>query len=140
MDYAILDDSQRSSNYNNSNGFASPKCDNGAVEGDWTGGDSWYRFQEPAGTQLADSIVPKEHCGTHATGWLNGTHPAGLGETAIQQVCFNWAGNSCWKNTDVEIKNCGGYYLYKLKAAPGCSLKYCGQSLAADVSDIKVCT
>ena len=126
MDYAILDDSQRSSNYNNSNGFASPKCDSSAG-GDWTGGDSWYRFQEPAGTQLADSIVPKEHCGTHATGWLNGTHPADLGETVIQQVCFNWAGNSCWKNTDVEIKNCGGYYLYKLKAAPGCSLKYCGQ-------------
>ena len=139
MDYTILDDSQRSSNYNNSNGFASPKCDTSAG-GDWTGGDSWYRFQEPAGTQLADSIVPKEHCGTHATGWLNGTHPAGLGETAIQQVCFNWAGNSCWQNTDVEIKNCGGYYLYKLKAVPGCSLKYCGQSLAADVSDIKVCT
>ena len=139
MDYAILDDSQRSSNYNNSNGFASPKCDSSAG-GDWTGGDSWYRFQEPAGTQLADSIVPTKYCGTHATGWLNGTHPAVLGENVIQQVCFNWAGDSCWKNTDVEIKNCGGYYLYKLKAAPGCSLKYCGQSLAADVSDIKVCT
>ena len=102
--------------------------------------DSWYRFEEPAGTQMADSIVPGRHCGTDATGWLNGTHPAVLGENVIRQVCFNWDGNSCWRKTNVEIKNCGGFYLYKLKDTQTCSLKYCGQSLAADVSDIKVCT
>ena len=38
------------------------------MEGDWKGGDTWYRFVEPAGTQLADSIVPHSHCGTLATG------------------------------------------------------------------------
>ena len=120
-----MDDAKRSRNYPNDNGFASPKCDS-KVEGDWKGSDSWYRFQEPAGTQLADSIVPKNHCGTHATGWLNGTHPAVLGENVIRQVCFNW-NKSCDWNTNVEIKNCGGYYLYKLKVTPSCSLKFCGQ-------------
>ena len=127
IDYDILNDAKRSRNYNNVNGFASPSCDSGAVEGDWTGGNSWYRFQEPAGTQLAGSIVPQKHCGTHAAGWLNGTHPAFLGENVIQQVCFNWSGDSCRWNSNVEIKKCLGYYLYKLEATSNCSLKYCGQ-------------
>ena len=109
------------------NGYASPRCDRFTVEGDWKGGNIWYRFQEPAGTQMANSVVPKGHCGTEASGWLNGTHPAFSGENVIRRVCFNWSGNSCSWNTDVEIKNCGLYYLYKLKIAPSCRLKYCGQ-------------
>ena len=116
------------------NGYASPRCDRFTVEGDWKGGNIWYRFQEPAGTQMANSVVPKGHCGTEASGWLNGTHPAVLGENVIRQVCFSYDGD-CWRSTDVEIKNCGLYYLYKLKATPAgsvsplpsCSLKYCGQ-------------
>ena len=122
-----MDDANRSRNYDSTvNGYASQQCDRDA-KGEWKGGDSWYRFQEPAGTQLADSIVPVRHCGTHATGWLNGAHPSVLGENVIRQVCFNYGGKSCRWNTDVEIKKCGGYYLYKLKATPHCSLKYCGQ-------------
>ena len=125
----------RNRDYDNANGWASPSCDSNAVQGDWKGGDIWYRFQEPAGTQMADSVVPDYHCGTYASGWLNGTHPAFSGENVIRRVCFNWSGNSCSWNTDVEIKNCGLYYLYKLKATPAgsvsplpsCSLKYCGQ-------------
>ena len=129
MTYTILDDARRNRNHNTkTNGYASPICDSSAVEGDWKGAAaSWYRFQEPAGTQMADSIVPKNHCGTLATGWLNGAHPAVLGENVIRQVCFNYNGNSCTWNTNVEIKNCGGFYLYKLKPVPKCALKYCGQ-------------
>jgi len=125
--YNILDDAKRSRNYNNDNGLASPSCDSSTVEGDWKGGDSWYRFQEPAGTQLADSIVPKSHCGAGGTGWLNGAHPVVLGENVIRKVCFSWIGTSCTWNANVEIKNCGGYYLYKFKETPVCDLKYCGQ-------------
>ena len=99
----------------------------GWTSDDWKDGDSWYRFKEPAGIQLADSIVPKFHCGTNAAGWLNGAHPVVLGENVIRQVCFNYEGNSCRWNTEVEIKNCGRYYLYKFKSAPYCALKYCGQ-------------
>ena len=128
IDYNILDDAMRNRDHDSkANGYASPSCDKTTVKGDWKGGDIWYRFQEPAGTQMANSVVPKRHCGASATGWLNGAHPAGLGENVIRQVCFNWNSNSCYRNTDVEIKNCGGFYLYKLKPTPGCSLKYCGQ-------------
>ena len=127
--YTILNDAKRNRNHNtNINGKASPYCDKSAAQGDWKGSaDSWYRFEEPAGTQMADSIVPERHCGTWSTGWLNGAHPAVLGENVIRQVCFNYDGNSCNWNTNVEIKNCGGFYLYKLKPTPACNLKYCGQ-------------
>ena len=128
MTYTILNDAKRNRNHNtNINGKALPYCDKSAAQGDWKGSaDSWYRFEEPAGTQMANSIVPENHCGTNAAGWLNGTHPAVLGENVIRQVCFSYDGD-CWRSTDVEIKNCGLYYLYKLKATPGCQYKYCGQ-------------
>ena len=124
-----MDDPKRSRNYSSADGYASPSCDQNSVQGDWMGGDSWYRFQEPAGTQLASSVVPIYHCGTSATGWLNGTHPAVLGENTTQQICFHWNSDSCYWDTDVEIMNCGGYYLYKMKATPVCSLKYCAQDI-----------
>ena len=128
MTYNILNDAKRNRNYNNDDGFASPKCDKSTKEDDWKGdAASWYRFEEPAGTQMADSIVPEHRCGTWSTGWLNGAHPAVLGENVIRQVCFNYAGNSCNWNTNVEIKNCGGFYLYKLKPTSTCNMKYCGQ-------------
>ena len=125
VDYATLDDPKRNRDYNG--GYASPSCDQNAVQGDWKGGDVWYRFAGPAGSQLADSIVPTSHCGTHATGWLNGAHPVFLGENVTRQVCFHWNSNSCMWNTDVDIKQCGGFYIYKFKAVPGCDFKYCGQ-------------
>ena len=136
IDYAILDDPERNSNHDSDvDGYASPQCDKDYVEGDWKGGDLWYRFQEPAGTQMADSAVGAFSCGSMASGWLNGTHPTILGESVIRQVCFSWHESDCQFSTDVEIKNCGGYHLYKLKATPAgsvsplpsCSLKYCGQ-------------
>ena len=106
------------------------------MEGDWKGGDIWYRFVKPAGTQLADSVVHYSHCGTSATGWLDGTHPTTLGVNVIRNVCFSYVEfvdasasklNYCWMNIDVEIRKCEGFYLYKFKEVPGCDLKYCGQ-------------
>ena len=38
----------------------------------------------PAGTQLSEGIVDTYHCGTSATGWLNGTHPTILGKKKIE--------------------------------------------------------
>ena len=125
--YNILNDNMRNRhNDSDVNGLASPSCDQNTVEGDWKGGDIWYRFQEPAGTQMANSVVPRNHCGTFASGWLNGTHPAVLEENVIRQVCFSYT-SDCRESTDVEIRNCGLFFLYKLKATPGCEYKYCGQ-------------
>ena len=97
---------------------------------------NWYRFVEPAGTQLADSSIPHSHCGTNAPGWLNESHPTTLGENVIRNVCFSYVDdngahsiNHCRWNIDVEIRKCEGFYLYKFPEVPGCNMKYCGQSM-----------
>ena len=103
------------------------------VEGDWKGGDTWYRFGWPAGTQLADSSIPHSHCGKNAPGWLNGNHPTTVGQHITATVCFSYvdspslAINYCWMNKNVEIRKCEGFYLYKFQEVPGCNMKYCGQ-------------
>ena len=119
-----MNDPKRNSNHSGSD--ASPICDN-SVGGDWKG-DNWYRFVEPAGTTIANSIVPVNHCGTHAPGWLNGTHPITLGETVSRQVCFHWNGDPCRWSAGVQIRSCDGFFVYQLPDTQVCSLKYCGQS------------
>ena len=81
--YSILDDPKRKSTYSGT--FADPRCDSSSLidstslAGDWKA-KNWYRFEEPAGTMIATASVTKSHCGTHATGWLNGDHPITLGK------------------------------------------------------------
>ena len=125
-----MDDPKRKSTYSGS--YASPNCDSSSLAGDWKV-KNWYRFEEPAGIMIANSSVTKSHCGTSATGWLNGAHPASMGEIVTRTVCFNWAENSCWKSIDVQIKKCDGYFVYELPPTPGCSLKYCGQTEAGRI-------
>ena len=52
---------------------------------------------------------------TLAPGWLNGTHPTISEETVDRRVCFNFNGDFCKIQTDIQIKNCGSYFLYYLK-------------------------
>lgn len=94
------------------------KCDN-YING-------WYRFTGNAGSNMATSCVPIQHCGTHAPGWLNGKLPS-LAEGAVKrEVCFNWRKDCCYWKAKTIVRNCGGYYVYKLEKAPHCQLRYCG--------------
>ena len=38
-------------------------------------GCMWYRFGGGVGIKMPTSCVPDWRCRTHATGWMNGTHP-----------------------------------------------------------------
>ena len=77
---------------------------------------------------MPDKVVPSYHCGTHAPGWLNGAHPT-VAEGAVQRkVCFHWVNNACQYSTYIQVRNCGGFYVYKLPATPGCSMRYCGDN------------
>jgi hypothetical protein len=51
--YNILSDAKRNQGHSWYTAQAEPYCDTG-VSGDWKG-NGWYRFVEPAGTQMADS-------------------------------------------------------------------------------------
>ena len=89
---------------------------------DWKG-PNWYRFEEPAGTKIPETLVPWQSCGTYVGGYISkGTHPKTLGEVINAEVCFSKAGyngssktvENCNSKTSIKILNCGSYFLYEL--------------------------
>ena len=95
------------------------KCDSALVK-------AWYRFTGSAGNKMADTLVPKYHCGTSATGYLTGGHPT-VGQGAVsRRVCFHWSDNDCLWSNDIRVRNCGAFYVYELSKPPVCTLRYCG--------------
>jgi hypothetical protein len=92
----------------------------------------WYRFGGDAGTQLSTTCVPRIHdtnnlkCRTHVVSWLDGAHPSVGDGKVTRTVCFSWNSNCCWSQKDIEVINCGFFYIYKFGPTPGCSLRYCG--------------
>ncbi|MCA9720524.1 MAG: DUF4215 domain-containing protein, partial [Myxococcales bacterium] len=108
---------------NNANGPVG--CDS-AANNDWLGA-GWYRFTGGAGAKMPESPPATYRCGTHATGWLNGAHPAVNEGVAARTVCFHWNGNQCYWSAPIQVVNCDGFYLYSLPVPPACSLRYCGE-------------
>lgn len=106
------------------------KCD----RNDFPNIAKWYRFEGAAGTRMPTSPVPKQHCGTHATGWLNGKHPKKEEGVVSRKVCFNWSGNTCRWSIYVSVRNCGAFYVYHLGRTPGCSFRYCGNKGHGELS------
>ena len=45
------------------------------------------------------------------------------------QACFTWGTNCCDSNISVKIRNCSGYFVYKLKSTVKCMERYCGNGL-----------
>ena len=95
------------------------KCDKDQKPG-------WFRFMGNAGSQIATSCVPVDHCGTKAPGWFNGKHPASPGEEVTGQVCYHWGNDCCKFGAQVAVRNCDDFYVYKLLKIPDvCDLRVC---------------
>lgn len=87
----------------------------------------WYRFTGEAGTMMAAYCIPQSTCNTHMTGWIDGgDHPSTAYETVTRTVCMHWSSSCCYTSYSVEIRNCSGFYVYKLQKPSGCSERYCG--------------
>ena len=118
--YTLLDNQDRNVKYTG----GSVSCDR-SISG-------WHRFDGAAGTQLPTSCISRTDtstvkCGTHAVSWLNGAHPDVNEGKVTRQVCFSWAGTCCAASSDIEVINCGFYYVYNLTPLSGwCSRRYCG--------------
>ncbi|MFT5454204.1 MAG: hypothetical protein ACI9K2_000680 [Myxococcota bacterium] len=98
------------------------RCDN-ALRADW------YRFGGDAGNWALDYAPGDFSCGTHASGWIDG-HPAFIGDTTTQTVCYDWSGpaGDCTWSHSIDVTNCGDFYVYNMIPTPwGCSGVYCGQ-------------
>ena len=87
--------------------------------------NGWYRFQGDAGARMPTSCPPKKRCNAYAPGWLNGGHPAVADGRVTRQVCFHWKSNCCEFSKNIEVRNCGSFYVYHFSAT-GAALRYCG--------------
>ena len=117
--YTINMDATRNIGYTASINF----CDN--VSPFNNGTPIWIRFQEPAGTLIANSIVPPNYCGTVATGWYAGEYPTGIFSTATSIVCFYYSTNTCTSCSSISVTNCQTFYVFLLPQTPSCNYRYC---------------
>jgi hypothetical protein len=114
--YIVLDDHRRNIGF--------PQ--DGVYHCDFDFNGSWYRFQGAAGTRMPTKATSPYQCGTHASGWLNGSHPEAADGVVDRQVCFSWGPDNCWQTSAVKVKNCGKHYVYQLPKPEGCVYAYCG--------------
>ena len=91
-------------------------------------GPGWFRFQGDAGNMMTTSCPSIRKCNTHATGWLNGTHPDVADGIVTRQVCFSYIAGCCEWQTQIQVRNCSEYIVYYLHSTPhpGGYLRYCG--------------
>ena len=121
--YFVLKEADRKHSYLNLSAQFCDLYDHPHTSPDWKG-MNWYRFVEPAGTQMPEFAVEAHHCGTDAAGWFNGTHPEVLGQVVDGKACFSWNGKECWGQKDIQLLNCGEFYLYHLDEV-GVLWRYC---------------
>ena len=96
-------------------------CDNNLT-------NTWYRMSGQAGRMMPTSAPPKHQCGTHAPGWMQGSHPTVKDGIVSRKVCFHWGSKTCNWSANIQVLNCVSYFLYKLPKTPVCNLRYCGKN------------
>ncbi|XP_020617440.1 fibropellin-1-like [Orbicella faveolata] len=116
--YKFLSDYDRHRNYYNIYGR---KCDNDLTE-------DWYRFYGQAGTVMASSCVPTHKCHTDLTGWMKGSLPTVDEGVVLRKVCFHGFGICCHRDVEINVRNCGPFYVYRLKKLTFCNSRYCGSN------------
>lgn len=116
--YKFLNEPDRSKTYNKSSPVV---CDVRVL--------GWYRFGGGAGDQMPECCVSVGHCGTHAPGWLNGSHPSVADGAVKRKVCFHWPSFCCLFQLYITVRNCGAFYVYKLIPPHICDSRYCGNGL-----------
>ncbi|XP_067037309.1 protein sidekick-2-like isoform X2 [Acropora muricata] len=92
----------------------------------------WYRFGGEAGSQMADTCVKRRHCGAWYPGWLSGGHPSVSDGAVLRKVCFTGYSRCCQYSTFISVRNCSGFYIYKLSPVVPfyyqCYYRYCSSN------------
>ena len=115
--YSLLTERDRNINFEQVLG----KCDKNLAEG-------WYRFSGAAGIQMPSSCPGPGRCNAEYSGWLYGAHPDQADGCVERLVCFgNYVTGCCAFKKKILVRDCGGYFVYKLGPAPGCNFRYCGK-------------
>ena len=115
VNHMVIDDDSRRVN----SAHTYDRCDSDLGEG-------WYRFINRK--QMSTQCAKYHACNTDNPGWLEGGHPSVSAGRVTRKVCFGMKSSSscpCSFHTFITVRNCGSFYVYKLKPTPGCSLRYC---------------
>ena len=115
--YTVLSEPDRYIGYENVDGNVT--SDSGIV-------NQWYRFIGLAGTSMSENCPQTHRCKANAPGWLEGSHPTVEQGEVIRKVCFTWNGTCCSWSSDIQVLNCGKFYVYKLVPPDSCQSRYCG--------------
>ncbi|XP_059816489.1 uncharacterized protein LOC132388155 isoform X2 [Hypanus sabinus] len=107
-------------------------CSTSCTGGQWMDDGNlevgWYRFNSSGGWKIPEMVVPPYHCSGEYPGWLNGSHPnVGEGEVT-RTVCFTVGENTCYQRREIRVKNCSGYFVYRLWPTPSDNTVYCTDS------------
>ena len=94
------------------------------ISPDWAG-KSWYRVTGEAGNLIPQIQTYYQRCGTEYSGYLNDSYPLNQWENKNGTVCFTDGENSCAFEKDIEVTNCGTYYVYLLDDVDKCNARYC---------------
>ena len=86
---------------------------------------TWVRFEEPAGTLLANCPILPEGCGAQFPGWYTGLYPSIAGDVTYGLVCYTSNTDLCFDSSSVLITNCNGYYVFYLRDPPILDMRYC---------------
>lgn len=121
--YKDLNEGDRSVNYHD----ATDKCDHEDLANEF---HFWYKVSGNAGNALAAVDVPQtDRCGTKVRLYLKQNHPTPSEGQVTRQVCSATKNNDCNQRVDIDVINCGAFYMYKLHdLRPNCSpnaWRYC---------------
>ncbi|VDI79905.1 Hypothetical predicted protein [Mytilus galloprovincialis] len=78
----------------------------------------WYRPFSANGDEMPTSPPGQMHCGTINPIWLNGTLPTYDDGNVSRAACVQTNNDMCEQSIDIEIRNCGGYFIYFLQKTP----------------------
>ncbi len=98
---------------------------NAADQTYFSSGPQWVRFVGSGGTEIPTSKVPLQRCGTSASGWYSGVMPTAPDTTTSGTVCFTWSSGDCVYNNQIQVTDCGSYYVYYLSAPSTGGMRYC---------------
>ena len=116
--YMVIDDDSRRVGSTHTH----DRCDRYLAEG-------WYRFIN--GRRMSTQCAKRHACNTDYPGWLVSGHPYSSSSRYSRKVCFGQRSSSsssscpCSYHTYIMVRNCGSFYVYKLKPTPTCHLRYC---------------
>nr|QBA18365.1 VIgL family ZP-related protein 1 isoform 3 [Littorina littorea] len=91
----------------------------------------WYRFVlDGTNAVIPTECVPRYHCGTNAPYWLDlqGKALPGAGQQTDARACA-FCVTGCHWETPITVRNCGAFFVYKLKPDNHCNLSFCAKKV-----------